>query len=104
MGLNYLFPPKRDFPGKIDYNNLCLHSKPHHPTTFQTNKRLHNFGPNWVQITHLLQKRFFGKIDCDYCLPIVFFHATTFKKNPHKANNKTEDYIVLAQTGYELFP
>ena len=27
---------------------------------------------------YLPQKRFFGKSDCYYCLPTVFFHATTF--------------------------
>ena len=27
---------------------------------------------------------------------------TTFKKSPQKANNKTEDCIILAQTGCEL--
>ena len=102
LGLNYSFPPKGDFSGKIYYNNLCLYSRPHHPTTFQTNIKLHNFGPNWVQIAHLLQKRIFGKIDCDYCLPTVFFHAKTFKKSSQKANNKTEDCIFLVQTGCEL--
>ena len=63
---------------------------------------LHNFGPNCVQIAHLLQKRFFGKTECDYCLPVVFSHTTTFKKSPQKANNKTEDCIILAQSGGEL--
>ena len=33
--------------------------------------------PNWVQIAHFPQKRFVGKIDCNYCLPTVFFDATT---------------------------
>ena len=80
LGLNYSFPQKGDFSGKIDYHNLYLHSRPHHHTTFQTNIRLHNFGPNWVQLAHLLQEIFFGKIDRDYCLPPVFFHATTSKK------------------------
>ena len=103
MSLNYSFPPKGDFSGKIDYHNLCLHSRPHHSTILQTNIRLHNFGPNWVEIAHLLHKRFFGKIDCEYCLPTAFFHATTFKKSTQKANNKTEDCIILAQTGCELF-
>ena len=51
--------------------------------------RLLNFCPNWVQITHLPQKRFFSKIDCYYCVPTVFFNATTFRKNPQKAYNKT---------------
>ena len=102
LRLNYSFPTKGDFSGKIDYHSFCLHSRPQHPTTFQANIRLHNFGPNWVQIAHLLQKRFFGKIDCYYCIPTVFFHATTFKKSPQRANNKTEGCIILAQTGCEL--
>ena len=100
--LNFSFPPKGDFSGKIDYHNLCLHSRPRHSTILQTNIRLHNFGPNWVEIVHLLHKRFFGKIDCEYCLPTAFFHATTFKKSTQKANNKTEDCIILAQTGCKL--
>ena len=99
MGLNYSFAPNGDFSGKTDYRDLCLYSRPHHPTTFQTNTRLHNYGQNWVQIAHLPEKRIFGKIDC---IPAVFFHATTFQKNPQRANNKTEGYIILAQTGCEL--
>ena len=79
--------PKGDFSGKIDFHHLCLSSKFHHPTKFQTNPyswsldiRSHDFNPNWVQIAHLPQKRFFGKIDCYYCLPTVLFHASTFQK------------------------
>ena len=102
MGLNYSFGPKGDFSRKIDYHTLCLYSRPHHPTTFQTNTRLHNFGQNWVQIAHLPQKRFFGKINCYYCIPTVLFHATTFQKKSQRANNKTEGCIILAQTGCEL--
>ena len=29
-------------------------------------------------------KEFFGKIDCYYRIPTVFFHATTFKKIPQR--------------------
>ena len=100
--LNYSVAPKGDFSGKFDYHNLCLYSRPHHPTTFQTNTRLHNFGQNWVQIVHLHQRRFFGKIDCYCYMPTVFIHATTFPENSQRANNKTEGYIILAQTGCEL--
>ena len=100
--LNYSFPSKGDFSGKIDYHNLCLYSRPHNPTTIQTNIRLDNFGPNLIQIAHLSRKSFFGKIDCYYCIPTVFFHATTFKKNPQRTNNKTKTSIILAQTGYQL--
>ena len=63
---------------------------------------MHNFCPNWVQIVHLPQKRLFGKIDCYYCIPTAFFHATTFKKSSHRAYNKTESCIILAQTQCEL--
>ena len=104
LGLNYSFPPKGNFSGKIDYHNLCLHSRPHHPTTFSTNIRLHNFGSNWIQIAHFPQNRFFGKIDCYHCILTVFFHATPFKKSPQRANNKTEGCIILAQTGCKLLP
>ena len=103
LTLNYSFLPKRDFSGKIDYHNLCLRSRAHHPKTLQINTKLHNFGPNWVQIAHLLQNRCFGKIDFEYCMTIVFFYATIFKKIPQKANNKTEDCIILAQTWCELY-
>ena len=47
-------------------------------------------------------KEIFGKIDCYYCVPTVFFHTTTFKKIPQRANNKTEGCIILGQTGCEL--
>ena len=55
LGLSYSFSPKEDFSGKIDYHHLCISSKPHHLKTFQTNpvsqsldKRLDNFGPDWI--------------------------------------------------------
>ena len=82
---------------------MSIYSRPHHPTTFQTNIRLHNFCQNWVQIAHLPQKRFFGKIDCYLFIPTVFFHATTFQKKSQRGNNKTEGCIIMAQTGCELF-
>ena len=50
------------------------------------------------------QKKVFGRIECCYCIPTVFFHATTFKKNSQRANNKTEGCKILAQTGCELLP
>ena len=37
FGLNYSFASKGDFSGKIDYYNLCLSGKLHHPT-FQINR------------------------------------------------------------------
>ena len=60
---------------------------PHHPRAFQINPqiwsldiRLHNFGSNWVQITHFQQEIFSGKIDCYYCVPAVFCLTTAFQK------------------------
>ena len=49
---------------------------------------MHNFQSNWVQIDHLPQKRFFGKIDCYYCIPTVLLHAATSHKNPQRAHHK----------------
>ena len=37
LGLNYSFASEEDFSGKIDYHQLCISSKPHHPKTFKTN-------------------------------------------------------------------
>ena len=51
--------------------------------------RLHNFGSNLVQITQFPQEIFFGKIECYYCLPTVFYHATTVQKSPQMANHET---------------
>ena len=65
--------------------------------------RFHNFGPNWVQITHLPQKSFLTKIDCYCCIPIAFFHATTFKNIPQKENNKTEGCIRWPKLGVIYF-
>ena len=49
-------------------------------------------------------RRDFGKIDYYYCIPTVFFDATTFKKSPERANNKTEGCIILLQTRCEFLP
>ena len=51
--------------------------------------RLHNFGSNLVQIAQFPQEIFFGKIECYYCLPTVFYQATTFQKSPQMANHET---------------
>ena len=66
--------------------------------------RFYNFGPNWVQIVHFLHKRCFSKVDCYYCLPDLFLHATTFQKNPERTNHGTEGCIILAQIGFESLP
>ena len=62
------------------------------------------FCPNWIQIAHLLEKIYFGKFGCYYCIPSVFFHATTFQKIYISANHKAEGGIILAQTGCDLLP
>ena len=73
----------------------CTNIEPHHPT-FQTNPqnlsldiRLHNFGWDWVQITHFPQEIFSGKIDCYYCVAAVFYLTTTFQKNHQRLNQHT---------------
>ena len=102
---------KLEFFWKTDYHRFCLSSKPHHATTFQTNPlrwwslniRLHNFGPNWFQIVCSPQKRFFVKIGCYYCLPTIFCHATTFRKNSQRENQDSEVRIILAKIGCKLY-
>ena len=62
------------------YDNLCLHSRPHHSTIFQINIRLYNFGPNWIQIAHLFQKGFFGKLTLTIVYPLYSFVLQHLKK------------------------
>ena len=66
--------------------------------------RLHNFCPNWVQIVFLPQKNYFGKIYCYHCTHTVYLHATTFKKDPQRANHEKEGCIIVAQIGCRLLP
>ena len=58
-------------------------------------------GPNCLILP---EKRCFGKIDYYYCIPTVHFHATTFQKNPQRANHKIEGCIILSQIGCKLLP
>ena len=80
--LNYSFPSKGDFSGKIDSHNLCLYSRPHNPTTIQTNIRLHNFGPNLVQIAHLSRKSFSAKLTVTTAYLLYSFMLQHLKKIP----------------------
>ena len=57
----------------------------------------------WSKLS-ICPKRDFGKIDYYYCIPTVFFDATTFKKSPQRANNKTEGCIILPETRCEFLP
>ena len=96
---------------KIDWHHFCLPIEPHHPRTFQANPqswsldiRLHNFGSNWVQITHFPQEIFSGKIDCYYCVPAVLYLTTAFQKNSQRPNHQ-KGCIILSQIWPELtFP
>ena len=63
--------------------------------------RLHNFGSNLVQITQFPQEIFFGEIECYYCLPTVFYQATTFKKVLRWQIMK-QGCTILAQSGPKL--
>ena len=81
---------------------------PHHPRALQINPqswsldiRLHNFGSNWVQITHFQQEIFSGKIDCYYCVPAVFYLTTAFQKNSQRPNHQ-KGCIILSQIWPEL--
>ena len=65
-------------------------------------KRLHNFCPYWSKLSILPQNRYFGKIDCYYCMPTVYLRAKTFLKNPQRANHKIKGCIILAQIGCKL--
>ena len=62
---------------------------------------MHNFGSNWVQITHFLQEIFSGKIDCYYCVPAVLYLTTVFQKNSQRPNHQ-KDCIILSQIWPEL--
>ena len=55
-------------------------------------------------MAHFPQKRYFGKVDCYYCMSTVFFHTTKYQKNPQRSNHNTESSIILAQTECELHP
>ena len=53
-------------------------------------KRLHDFGPNWVWFTSL-KKIFFTKVD-QHCLglTIVYHHIMSFQKNCHRADHENK--------------
>ena len=42
--------------------------------------KLHNFGPNWVQIALFPEDIFSGEIDYHVCVSVVFHLTTTFQK------------------------
>ena len=101
--LNFLaICPKTDFFKEIFRCCFFLFIVPYHAKTSQEDPQI--FCPNRIQIAHLLEKRYFGKFGCYYCIPSVFFHATTFQKNHQRANHKTEGCIIFAQTGCDLLP
>ena len=51
--------------------------------------KLHNFGSNWTQIAHFFQDIFSAKTDYYFCVPIVFYLTTIFKKKSQRANHQT---------------
>ena len=84
-GQSYSFATKGDFSGKIHYHHSRLLSNPHH-STFQTNpqswlldKMLDNFGSNRMQIAHLPQKSFLGKLTVAIVYQLYSFRLQQFE-------------------------
>ena len=62
------------------------------------------FGLRWVQFVYWPKKRFFGKIDCYYCLQTVFFYVTTSRKILKEQILRLKVAYFWAKLGASYFP
>ena len=109
LGLNYSFALKGNFCGKLTTITLDYLVSPimllRFKQIFRVNHKISGY-ISLVQIDSKLsicpKRDFFGKIECYYCLPTVFFHTTEFQKIPQRENQGTEGWIILDQIRCDL--